>query len=649
MALIKEYNMKQKISVIFLAAVLLFAACKPQLDPPADFEGNPEDIGLTVELLHLTLDKTELATIGGNPLKLIVTKTPEFATGSKVKWVSSNINAATVEEYGDGTISTNANVTGPETTVIRVESTTDSSVYAECPLTVYPNYGSNRYWNFGASGWYASSADAAQKTPFGAIVFTADTSLGNGMTLKGQTGSGSYENPTETPNGLPLAGGLIPQDAAASTYPPYPWVYEIDPANPYAAGLTPTNNTRSGMGWNDATNVGSIGFGSGSLVTNGAGRIFSIAALQGPFYIEVRYTTNSNNAARWADIRIGDTSGFRIQGSPSSHTTNAGSGGTASYKYTNDDVVPFVYIESQASIRIYDVTIKTDGPEIPPGYRPIGSVSISGDSSVKNGGTITLSSVLTPADATGPVYSWTVTGSGAAIDGSATGATVKIKGAADSGSVTVKLAVTTTDPDTNVKTTKNAPDKVITLEAASSGGGDGGDGGGDGAYFYWNAATSAAFNLTSSSPTATISGKTWRRGAGTITFTAGSAGLALADGRFLIGSGSATNTSSTVYDTAGELDFSTKKKISITYTAASASGNFVVYINNNTTTQSNSVLGSSNRIQNGAPVTPGATWTYTVDPVTFGNHDSLAKAFLQIRCDSSASIVISKILIEDVN
>jgi len=575
-----ENNMKQKINVIFLAAVLLFAACKPQLEPPEDFTGNPEDIGLVVELTRLMLDKTELATIGGNSLKLTVTKTPEFASRSEVKWTSSNENAATVEEDGNGTVFTNAAITEPATTVIRVESITDSSIYAECPVTVYPNYGSNRYWNFGSNGWYASAVNAVagQQIPFGSIVFTADSYLGNGMTLKGQTGSGSYENPTETPNGLRLEGGQIPSEANVSAYPPYPWVYELDPENPYAAGLTPTNNTRAGIRWDqssdnqyaDFTNEGST---RGFLMTNGVGRILSIAAIQGPFYIEVRYTTNSNLVARWADIRLGDTNGFRIQGSPSNHSTTTGivngtatvAGGIVSYTYTNNDIVPFVYIEAQASIRIYDVTIKTEEVEtgyrpvesviinpqtlalldnqtgslsamvIPPvatnpayqweiidggengtivsgtdlgqatfkkigktgaftvkltvtttnpdtgektvktaekrvdpmPYKPVTNVTISGDgSSVKNGETITLNAVITPADATYPAYSWAVEGAGAAIEGNAAGSSVVVRGVANSGDVTVKLTVKTEGYGGGVTAEKTA-DKAITLEAGS--------------------------------------------------------------------------------------------------------------------------------------------------------------------------------------
>jgi uncharacterized protein YjdB len=634
--------MKQKINVIFLAVCLLFGACKPELAPPEEFTGNPEDIGLSMDLLHLTLDKTELATIAGHDLKLTVTKSPEFATTSEIEWSSSNEDVARVEQ--DGTIHTSLpSGTYLETAVIRVASVDDPSIYAECPVTVcIVSNGSNRYWNFGPNGWYASDENDPQHTLFSTMGFPTNTGsssnsftpsdlyMGNGMTLKGQTGSGDYVNPDETPNKLPLEGGLIPSDADKSIYPPYPWVYEIDPVNPYAAGLTPTRSIRGSMYWRDDTPPAEMHSRQGDLVTGGVGRTLSIAALQGPFSIEVRYATNSDNSARWADIRIGDTSGFRIQGSPSDKYATPG---IASYTYTKDDIVPFVYIEAQGSLRVYEVIIK----EVDISYKPVENVTISGNSTVKNGSTITLNAALTPTNATDPEYTWTLVGTGAAIDGSASGATVKIKGSADSGSVTVKLTVTTTDPDTKEVTTKSAADKIITLDAASSG------------AYEWNAATSAAFSLSSATPNAAINGKTWRRTGGTITFTAGSAGLTLNNGRFLIGSNLATDTSATDYDPDGELDFSTKKKISITYTATAATGNFIVYINNNTSTQASSVLGNSNRIQNAAPVTPGTTWTYTVDPATFSNHASLATAFLQIRCDSSATIVISRILIEDVD
>jgi len=726
----------KKIIVVILALCLLFTACKPQLDPPDDFTGNPGDLGIEINLTRLTLDKTELATIGGSPLQLIVTKTPVFATNSEVTWTSSNPNAATVD--GNGNVYTDAAVTTPLTTVIRVESAADSSIYAECPVTVYPNYGSNRYWNFGSDGWYATSRDAptAQQTKFGSIVLTADSSLGMGMTLKGQTGLGSYEPPTKTPDGLPLEGGLKPAGATAA-YPSYPWVYEIDPKNPYMWGLTPTGGTRGGMNWNDSEPT-AMGFRKGNLITNGAGRILSIAAIRGPFSIEVRYTSNSDGSSniRWADIRIGDAEGLRIQGSPSDHRTNESGRGIVSYNYTNNDIVPFVYVEAQASIRIYEVIITSNAPDpytpvqsasinpstltmldnttsvltavvSPPAatapvyqweiiegaengtivsgastnlatvrkigktgdfkvkltvtttnpdtgeataktaeiqigatpYKAVTGASITGDSSVQNGKTITLTAAVTPTDATYPEYTWSIDGADATIDGSSTGATVRIKGAADSGSVTVNLSVTTTGGNGETDTV-NAPGKTINLEAAQGG-----------AYFEWDAATASAFTLDGTNLTSTISGKTWRRTAGTISFTAGDPGFTLANGRFVIGSKlDADTTSASVYDPAGELDFTTKKKITVTYTCAKAGGTFYVYLNNNTTSQGSSVHGNSSRLVNKSlTVVTNDTVSYIVDPATFSNHASLATSFLQIRVDSSGSVVISKILIEDVN
>jgi hypothetical protein len=272
-------------------------------------------------------------------------------------------------------------------------------------------------------------------------------------------------------------------------------------------------------------------------------------------------------------------------------------------------------------------------------FKAVESASISGDASVKNGSAITLSGAYLPADASYPEFKWAVIGSGAAIEGSDTGTTVSVKGASDTGSVTVRLTVKTEGYGGGVTTEKTA-DKTITLEPA---------GGISAAYYEWDAATATTVTVPNSDGGTQVNGKTWLRTGGTIAFTAGSEGLPLGNGRFLIGSGSTAATSNTVYDTAGELNFSTKKKISITYTAAAAAGNFIVYINNNTTSQASSVLGNSNRLVNAPPVTPATTWEYTVDPAAFSNHASLATAFLQIRADSNASIVITKILIEAVD
>ncbi|MCL2442127.1 MAG: hypothetical protein FWD13_01520 [Treponema sp.] len=363
--------------LIILAAVLLLTAlfltaCMPLLVPDDGFIGDPGDIDLEIHLKRLSLNKNELAAIADQNLELILTKTPSFATKNEVIWQiwpPSDNPPDFIEVDQDGKFKT-FDVSEPSEAIIRVSSVADPSIYDECLVIVYPNYGSNRYWNFSGSsatvnnGWYAFSRDAtgAAQIPFGTINLSADESLGNGMTVRGATGSGSYELPAAAPNGMPLSGGTIPSDANASLYPPYPWVYQIDPDDPYMAGLTPANGVRSGMNWN-ASNPTVIGFRAGNLITNGAGRVLSIAAIKGPFYIEVRYTSNADgNPPRWADIRIGDKEGVRIQGSPSDHRTLASGRGVASYYYEDDDVVPFVFIESQASIRIYEVIITNTPP-----------------------------------------------------------------------------------------------------------------------------------------------------------------------------------------------------------------------------------------------------------------------------------------------
>jgi len=367
--------MKRNILFCVLIAGLFFTACIQSIDPAGEFTGGPDDAGLVVGLQKLTLDKTELATVMGYSLELKVTKSPVFANVNDVTWTSSDENVATVDQNGH--IETNPEITEPQSTLIRVFANADPSVYAECSVMVYPDYTSNRYWNFGTSSngsssapgqpntsWYANSRDAvtANQKPFGSIVTSADSSLGLGMTLKGQTGSGEYEPPSETPppSNLPLSGGVIPSDADKNLYPVYPWEYNIDPEDPYVFGLTPRNGTRTGIYWR-ADNPGGD-FRAGNLVTNGNGRILSIAALKGSFYIEVRYQANSSGS-RWAEIRIGDKDGFRIQGEPSLGTTAAECKKIFKYyEQGDDDIVPYVFIEAKESIRIYEIIILPKPP-----------------------------------------------------------------------------------------------------------------------------------------------------------------------------------------------------------------------------------------------------------------------------------------------
>jgi len=354
--------MIRKIFLVFLTAILLFAACMPLLVPNDGIE-NPDDSELVVRLLRLALDKSELATIAGQPLALLLSKTPSFATINDVTWVSSDENVAMVDQNGNiETFFTDS----PKTTVIRVYVNDDPSIYAECSVIVYPDYGSNRYWSFGPSGWYAinQNAPAANRTP---IVWTNgstnDIDIGMGMTIKGATGSGGYNQAVVSPNGLPISSGEIPPDAPnPSLYPPYPWVYTIDPDDPYSSGCNPGNNARSGL--NMTAGVSGAGFAEGFLTTGGSGRILSIAAIKGPFYIEVRYHTNSNGVNRWADIRIGDKEGIRIQGEPSNHSSNAGGGKAVYYYYEDDDIIPFIYIEGAqgGAFRIHEVIISTSPP-----------------------------------------------------------------------------------------------------------------------------------------------------------------------------------------------------------------------------------------------------------------------------------------------
>ncbi|MDR1231833.1 MAG: Ig-like domain-containing protein [Spirochaetaceae bacterium] len=378
-----------------LFAVLLATGCaEGPLEPGALND-------LAIGLASLSLSANELATISGHELNLTLTKNPAYANKSDVRWESSNTSAATVDQTGHITAGT---TTGDVlSTVIKVYAVDDPSIYAVCPVSVYPDYGASRSWDFGTS-----------------VTISGDTDYGNGMTILSGTGSGSY---TASPAG--------------------PGLYEIDPDDPYQYGLTPTGNTRGSMAFNASDSSGTAGFSDKSLRTGGMGRILKIAAIEGPFTVTVNYQSNGSDG-RWADIRFGDKEGIRYQGDPATGTSS-GSGQTVSWPYAVDDIVPFVYIEASAAIRIYDVIIEP-GAAYP--YTPVpDDFAITGDDSFVKGETRTYTSGIAQT-LTSPVYAWAITEGGAyaeivrPVDG---GKSVEIRGL-NPGTATLALTITTSNP-----------------------------------------------------------------------------------------------------------------------------------------------------------------------------------------------------------
>jgi hypothetical protein len=158
------------------------------------------------------------------------------------------------------------------------------------------------------------------------------------------------------------------------------------------------------------------------------------------------------------------------------------------------------------------------------------------------------------------------------------------------------------------------------------------------------------FTLNDSSTTKTVNGKTWYRKGGTIAVS--SSGFTLANGRFLIGSQLSPETSSSVYDSAGEFNFaSTKKKVTIDYSNFTGTAKFQIYLNNSTAAQGNSVHGNSSQLidTDAYSDSPGQI-TVTIDSAAFtANSEVLATSFLQLRAASGATIVITGITIEDAD
>lgn len=131
-------------------------------------------------------------------------------------------------------------------------------------------------------------------------------------------------------------------------------------------------------------------------------------------------------------------------------------------------------------------------------------------------------------------------------------------------------------------------------------------------------------------------------------------GIRLPGARFLIGQrvdaeGNFGLTSASTLE-GGTLDLSTNYRVSITVASAPADGNFQVYVDNNTTSNSNSIHGAAGRIINLPASEIADGQVITVDLVD-ENHVGTANSFIQIRTDNATGpegVVVSAIRIESL-
>jgi len=324
------------LSCIFLVSI--FLACDigslslyKNISPDKE-QGKSYPAGdFTVGIERLVLSSNELATVPSRNPDLKALITPAFATEKQLRWTSDNPSAAEINETTGVITVRTAAVDEPLSTIIRVEAIADPSKYDVCVLTVYPNYPRNRTWTFGT-----------------APALVGNVALPDGATLLFDTGFAS----TYTDGNIG------------------PGLYIIDPEDPYAYGILPTGAVRSGTTYDAGALTGFLYPNKttsivGHLRTSGnASRVMSIAALFSPFTFAVNYRSNGSGD-RWADIRIGDREGLRIQGEFSSND-NAGAR-TVWYSYDpsdpdkpeygKDEFVPLVFVEAKAGIRLHSVYI----------------------------------------------------------------------------------------------------------------------------------------------------------------------------------------------------------------------------------------------------------------------------------------------------
>jgi pectate lyase len=116
-------------------------------------------------------------------------------------------------------------------------------------------------------------------------------------------------------------------------------------------------------------------------------------------------------------------------------------------------------------------------------------------------------------------------------------------------------------------------------------------------------------------------------------------------GRFTVGSADTSPTTAAYVPTDGAFDLSGTIKISLTYLTSPA-GNFVIYVNNNTTTAGSSVLGNGSRVFNDKPI-GGRVEAAIVSSYMGANASSLANAFVQFAISGAGgSITINSITVE---
>ena len=388
--------------IITLTLILSMLTCR--ILAPSEDDG--EDSGLQVPVTRLYLNQTLMGTQIGLDLNLSleIEFFPKFTTQKNdIKWTTScqdengNSTIASISKDGKITVLIDQIPFGElfASTTFRVESTHDNSVFTEATLLIFPDLPRSRSLYFDTARWEGTTLNGPPEGTFPSINSAGDRNLGDGIFLL--TGTGH------------AAGGVREGNDHEQG------VYEIDPRNPYAAGIFPTGGVRTlaATAWqNSGTPPGSSperfpAFLDGELVfapagitldefndftppgfdpinpkhirhraisehirTQGTGmRVFQIAALHRPFRITVWYLANSAGQ-RWVDIRFGDTSGIRVEGIVSpADTANQGNSRVVNFIWCCDedgkarsDFVPLTFIEGAvegaAGIRFYGVEVE---------------------------------------------------------------------------------------------------------------------------------------------------------------------------------------------------------------------------------------------------------------------------------------------------
>jgi hypothetical protein len=476
-------------------------------------------------------------------------------------------------------------------------------------------------------------------------LFTVDNNvtltLGNNVTLQGRS------NNTDSLVVVKSGGELIMNDGSkiteniisSSSYSPYSnggGVFVDNYGTFEMNGGEISNNTAPYGGGVEVAQSGTFRMSGGTISNNRADNNGGAAEVYGRFEMSGG-TINGNTAGNLGGgvFVVSNNGMFTISGGIISNNTGNLGGG--------------VYVESGTFIKsggtISDNTASSDG----------GGVFIDGNGAFEmSGGTISSNT----ASYGGGVYVANSSGGGVYVP---SGVFIKLDGGTIYGSDAVYNLKNTADsnhghavyisgsPAKIRNSTAGNGDNLHSRESGTASDWEDPASTSPEPFFSWNAADDSALETLYNGEHRLIGNVPLTAVSRVVTaVTESPKGYSVKDGRFVIGSVGTDATAASNTSTDGVLDLSAPFRITIVYASMQGTG-FQVYLNNNTSNQANSALGSASRIWNGKEIETGSTIIIDVYPSNFTqNIGTLSNGFISLRADSNTTALITSITLKHI-